>query len=582
MIRAGRAASRASSRHALQWTRLAALAWVAAAALGAGGCGAALRRYPLAEPVWVDRDDEPFAPRPEAWYSPWLWDGADNAVVRPLAELWWLELDTESRNVNAVDEVPDSSWFTNRMSRTAMTPEEVARGACDEGDDAVTPPYTITRGKPDGTSRGFFVRDSRGRVYLMKPDGVAQPERAAASDAIGAAIFHAAGYFAPCNRVAHVRREDFVIAPGAEVRFTSGRRAPLTQADVDAVLADALVMPDGRLRFSLSQFVEGEPIAPWTYQATWSDDPNDVVAHEHRRDLRGMFVLSAWLNHVDSRQENTLASWMRVGEGEGGYVRHYMIDFSDTLGITHEWDRLSRRLGHSGYFDVQHILEDFLTLGLVRRPWDRAHFGATGSTLAYYAAEHFDPEAWRPGYPNHAYQHMTERDGAWMARIVARFSDAHLRALVERGRFSRAEVADELVRTLAGRRDRIVERYLTRLSPLALPSVEGGGEICAEDLAVAAHVRAPEARRYVVRALVGESTAPVELSARVEGARACVEVPRTPGATETNPSYLVLDVVVAGPGRERTGPLRVHAYDLGAYLRIVAVERPAMGAELVP
>jgi hypothetical protein len=280
-----------------------------------GGCGGGLRRFPLAEPLWVDADHRPFEPRPPEWYSPYVWDGVDNSVFRPLSELWRFELARDAVNVNAMDEVPDSSWYTNRLSRHAMSPSEVAFGGCEDLDpespgidDDVRGPLTIVRGKPDGASPGFFVRDPSGQRYLMKPDGEMQPERPSAAEAIGAAVFWAAGFFTPCNRVVFVRREDLVLAPDAEVRRTDGRRGPLTRAEVDEILEDAVELPDGRLRFSLSRFVDGEPIAPWTYEGTWPADPNDVIPHQHRREVRAMYVLSSWLDHIDARQENTMAS----------------------------------------------------------------------------------------------------------------------------------------------------------------------------------------------------------------------------------------------------------------------------------
>jgi hypothetical protein len=154
-----------------RWITACVRGWVVLAAIGAGGCATTMHRFPLAEPMWRDDDQQPFGPRPEAWYSSYSWDGADNSVFRPLSELFWLELDREAINVNALDEVPDSSWYTNRLSREAMSPEDVARGACEGDDDSLRGPLTITRGKPDGASPGFFVRDADGTTYLFKLDG---------------------------------------------------------------------------------------------------------------------------------------------------------------------------------------------------------------------------------------------------------------------------------------------------------------------------------------------------------------------------------------------------------------------------
>src|SRR5215203_112208 len=36
--------------------------------------------------------------------------------------------DRRAANVNTLDEVPDSTWFTNRIGRRAMTAAEVAKG----------------------------------------------------------------------------------------------------------------------------------------------------------------------------------------------------------------------------------------------------------------------------------------------------------------------------------------------------------------------------------------------------------------------------------------------------------------------
>lgn len=541
------------------------------------GCAGGLRRFPLRSPVWVDRDDRAFAPAPESWYSPFFWDGVDNSSFRPLSDALAVELDREAVNVNALDEVPASSWYENRLARNALTPEAVAAGACGDEDpetpgidDDVHPPFTITRGKPDGSTPGFFVRDALGRVYLMKPDGETQPERSSAADAIGSAVFHAAGYFTPCNRVVYVARTDLVLDPEAILRRTDGTERPLTDEDVDEMLSHALTDETGRIRAGLSRFVDGEPISPWTYEGTWDDDPNDVVPHEHRRDVRAMFVLSAWLAHIDSRQENTMASFV-ADESGAGYVRHYMIDFSDTLGILYDDDGMARRFGHAGYVDFQAMAEDFFTLGLLDRPWMHAELGAAGSTLGYFDLERFQPEHFRPGYPNPAYERMTEHDAAWMTRILARIRPEHVEALVARGRFSRAIVRSELLRILLGRRERILERWLTRLSPLTDPIVgRGGRTVCLEDRAVTSGFRDERTRDYEASGWTLDPMRALDVELTPEASGVCVTVPMT---TSRSVRYLVVDVVASTELAERTGPLRLHLYDLGSELRVVGLER---------
>lgn len=269
-----------------------------------------------------------------------------------------------------------------------------------------------------------------------------------------------------------------------------------------------------------------------------------------------------------------MAAWIEVEQGRG-YVRHYMIDFSDTLGILFTWDLLARRFGHSGYFDLGHMAEDFLTLGLIDRPWHHAEFGEAGRTLGYYDVETYDPDGWRPGYPNPAYERMTESDAAWMARILARFSDDHVRALVARGRFQTDTVRRDLFRILRGRRDRALERWLTVLSPLTDPIVHGD-RICVEDRAIVSGLRSREERRFEARAWIGEERQARSIDVdRGEGATVCLAIPRAVGASARAPGYLVIDVLASTEGRDRPGPLRVHAYDLGAEIRIVGIERPS-------
>ena len=86
-----------------------------------------------------------------------------------------------------------------------------------------------------------------------------------------------------------------------------------------------------------------------------ADDPNDVIPHEDRRELRGARILAAWLDHFDSREQNSMDSWMAdrkdQPDSSPGHVIHYYLDTSDCLGSEWDWEVISRRLGHSYVFD---------------------------------------------------------------------------------------------------------------------------------------------------------------------------------------------------------------------------------------
>jgi hypothetical protein len=548
------------------------------AALVLTGCGAAAQRFPLRDPLWVDDDARPYAPMPAQQYNPWVSDAAESTVLRPLAEVWRWEEPRESINVNAVDEVPSSSWFENRIGQRAMPHEELAAGAC-AGSHVPPAPWTIVERKAQGETPGFVI-EVEGQRYLFKTD-IRVPELTTAADAIATRIFHAVGYSTPCNHVVDFTPDVFRIAPGT-TRDDSGEL--MTQADVDEVLDVALPTPDGRLRGSLSRFLDGEALGGWRFEGRRGDDPNDVVAHEHRREVRGMYVLSAWLNHIDSRSANHHDAWV-TRDGVHGYVRHHILDVGDTFGLT--WadsDEMTRRFGHSYYVDLEHIGVDLLTLGLLDRPYRPASSDRPHPVFTYYEVEHFEPDAWRSGYPNAAFDRRTEHDTAWMARILSQISEGHLRALVSTGRFSRDDVASDLERILRGRQLRILERYLTRLSPLAFAEVEtrgGHGKLCLRDLAVESGLRRAADRRYDAHASIDwpEAREPVELAAQLvhpsgDEARVCMPLPDLRGASERAPRYLVVDVVASSRGQETTGAASVHLYQTGPQrYRVVGLRR---------
>ena len=56
-----------------------------------------------------------------------------------------------------------------------------------------------------------------------------------------------------------------------------------------------------------------------------------------------------------------------------------------------------------------------------------------------FEGDAFEPEKWKPEYPNPAFENMRPDDAFWAARIVAKFNDAAMRAIVEKARYTDLE-----------------------------------------------------------------------------------------------------------------------------------------------
>ena len=143
------------------------------------------------------------------WSWPPLWIDADihdipEPAEREISELFWIfynswlrHLDVSEMhghrsalNVNAWDEVPDSSWFTNRIGRRPMDVEEFLQGA-----PGVSPEpgrWEVQELKTEGYTVGFEIIDSADRRYVLKFDRPEAPERNSAAEKIGSLIVHAA------------------------------------------------------------------------------------------------------------------------------------------------------------------------------------------------------------------------------------------------------------------------------------------------------------------------------------------------------------------------------------------------------
>lgn len=354
--------------------------------LSASGCAKSVQPFPPRAPLWVDPDRRPFAAELEPSFSGTRWDALDKSVFRPVTRFFAVDPGGEAVNVNALDEVPSSSWFENRGTHAALSPEAAGRGPCPTTiDDGV--PWAITGAKPNGADPGFLIQAPDGQHYLIKLDEPRQSERTSLADVVGSRVYYAAGFDVPCYAIVMFSRADLRIAPGARAERDTGEKVPLTWGHIDTALARAKRLPDGRYRGGASRYLEGRPLGPWSYAGTRSDDRNDIVPHEDRRELRGSRLLATWTDHSDQRDQNTLSMWIETEPGKG-YVRHHLLDFGDCFGSLWEGPaQQAWRRGHAFWFGPGQILTDFVTFGAKKRPWDEAELGPSGLTLGYYGVE---------------------------------------------------------------------------------------------------------------------------------------------------------------------------------------------------
>ncbi len=454
----------------------------------------------LRPPLWTDADSAPIAKPKEREVSE-LYAIVNNSWFRPLDLTAKVVkgLERGALNVNAWDEVPDSSWFNNRIGRRPMTFQEIIAGL--EGKDPQPGSWKILRIRDEGYTPKIDIEDPSGSRYVLKFDLPEKPERNSGAERICTLIMHAAGYNVPYNTIVYFRPEDLMLDKNSYYRDALRRRRPMTKEDLNALLQALRAGPDGRYRGMASLMIPGEALGPFVYTGTREDDSNDIIPHELRRELRGMRILASWINHADVKDVNALDVFVPHSSG-GGYVKHYMLDFGSTIG-SGDFIHGPYRVGHEYIYDGTAIGRSFITLGLWARPWD-AQGKILYPEIGYFQTELFDPGRWKPNYPNLAFLRMDDSDAYWGAKLVTAFSDEIIDSLVETGKYSRPEVTAYLKTVLKQRKDAIGNYWFDRITPLEDPVLERGEtgfRLLFRDLALERGYAKAASRTYRVQVL---------------------------------------------------------------------------------
>ncbi len=380
-----------------------------------------------------------------------------------------------AQDVNDFDEVPDSLFFTNRHGKERMSAEALAKGPSENSGPDLSK-FTVVRGKYDGTSPGFFIRDAKGEEYLFKFDSVEAFEVSTAGESVASRIMHAIGYNVPQYSVAYFTLDQAEIDPEATIRDDSGFMKKLTRERFEKYMMFMPQDDQGRYRASAGKILKGVSKGFTPFQGRRKEDPQDKIDHERLRTLRALRVFASWLNFYDIREGNSLD--MLVEENGQQVLRHYLIDFNDAFGAARGGVK-PPMFTYENLVDYGDSTKEYFSLGLWEKAWQKkwresGEASTQAPAVGYWDNRYLKFETYKSQLPNYAFKDLTSADGFWAAKIVKSFSDEDIRTLVKTGDYSKSEDADMVSKILIERRDLLAKYWYSHVNPLDDFSLQNG------------------------------------------------------------------------------------------------------------
>jgi hypothetical protein len=434
-------------------------------------CDSPAQKFRPDDPIRKDIDNLPIQEPVPVQFSP-TYDLVENSVGSEAGS------PTRAENVNTLGEVPDSSWFTNRLGQREISIEELLSGGDSTGAPNSEEPLTIIEGVLAAFIEGLIVRDSRGFHYFLSFDRVGFPRLATGAGFIGSKFFRAFGYNVPTTYLIDLDPGRLVVDPSAEVRMLGGKRRPIDRQFLEFMLGECHRDAKGTFRVLTHKLPTSEYVGGFKFFGTKSDDPNDIFPHENRRELRGLRVFAAWLNHTECNSTRTGDFF--IPDGEKGFLKHYLIDFGTALGsgqdLNHKITPKDPRSGneYTMWGDSKSGVKTALSLGLWQRPWLKIRYPYPElAEIGRIEADHFSASSWKPSYPNPAFDRMMADDALWATAILAKLSDEMIRAVVAGADYSNPDAEEYLGKILIQRRNEIIDHYFRQMPPLGDFEVNG-------------------------------------------------------------------------------------------------------------
>jgi hypothetical protein len=490
--------------------KLRAGPWVAALA-ALSGCAPRPARFADAPVIQEIADDAPIpVPRPL--------DPIPEIVVseaylrRPVIEALDPSRRPDAGDVNALDEVPRSRWFS---------PEGAPRAARDE--DPPAPPFRLLDVPAVTHEGGLVVLDARGIRFELWRDPDGRPGMATAAAVAASRILRAVGYYTPGTWATGLTWSDFV------VRDTSQHDA------VRAFFRRGPHSDDGVFRAGVTRWPIGADLGPTPALSVRGDDPNDRVPHEDRRTVRALKVFFAWLGITHLGPDLLRDAY--VGAPGRGHVVHYLAGLHGALGA----DAVTQPRKPAE--DDSDLIHDnpwrtLATLGIAH-PADPPTQTRWLSIGAY--DERVAPAAFRTSPPFAPMDRLLPADAYWAAKQLAAIPPAVIDQALDAAQIADATARARLVEVIRARRIALLRWGFDRVTACEVERVEQAGgarrpaRLVLRDEAALRGLSTSPRHRVDLLDEQGRGIAPPQTIAP-GGALFAVELP------ESAPAYLVVRV----------------------------------------
>jgi len=527
-------------------SRWLAIAVIVLGCLSATSCVHRPARF-ADRPIVTDIADDAPIDLPRRIELNWDWYLSDAFLRRSLFDALNPNRPDDAGDINAVDEVPRSSWYQPEGAELALLDPPILQ------DGPPMLPLTVLHDSPRIRSDGLCVLDARNYRYELRRDDSERPEMRTSAAAIASRLIRAVGLLSPEVHIVFLSEQDFRW-PTEDRTLHSSLRALIPPAPANA---------DSIVRMSAARWPVGIDVGVTDPFDARDDDPNDVVPHRNRRTMRALKVLGAWLGISSINPSKTRDVY--VGSPGYGHLRHYVVGMEDALGAasvvkSDKKQGLRTDLGGGPGFN-------FLTLGLwpgSLRPVTQTRWLAIGDF-----DENVDPADFTTSPPYAPMTHVRAADGYWAAKRIASIPTKTIVQAVRHARIHDPSAEKKLIDVLLQRRHAVVKFWYSQVTPAEMVHIEAR-KVTLRDEAISRGLIPPTSVQYHGE-IVDDSGVVQSRIPRFEPATESFEIQIPRKVAETN-DRIVLRLQVEVDGKRAPRVCEMHFRPVAHSLRLLGIQ----------